>query len=67
MSPSNDNGNVQPLEKEYLQVLEEQRIAEERREAERAENDALVYWATVIQSFWRAWKARKAMRKLRRR
>ena len=42
--------------------MEERRIARERREAAERELRAMVKAASVIQSFWRAFKMRKALK-----
>ncbi|XP_065066315.1 dynein regulatory complex protein 10-like [Rhopilema esculentum] len=50
------------LEEEYTQIMEERRIAKERREAAERELRSMIKAATVIQSFWRAYKMRKALK-----
>ena len=43
-------------------IMEERRIARERREAAEQELRSAVKAATVLQSFWRAYKMRKALK-----
>ncbi|XP_031556265.1 dynein regulatory complex protein 10-like [Actinia tenebrosa] len=51
------------LEKEYLQIVEERRIAKERAEAAERELNMKIRAARLIQAMWRAHKARKALQK----
>lgn len=51
------------LEKEYLAIMEERRIAREKRERAQRELNMLVKAATTIQAFWRSYKVRKALAK----
>lgn len=50
------------LEAEYLQIMEERRIARERREAAEREMALMIKSATTIQAFWRSYKVRKALK-----
>ena len=51
------------LEKEYLQIVEERRIAKEKAEAAEKELNMKIRAARLIQSLWRAHKARKQLNK----
>lgn len=50
------------LETEYKQIMEERRIARERREAAERELQMCIKAATTIQAFWRSFKVRKALK-----
>lgn len=50
------------MEKEYNDIIEESRIAREKAEAANRELQAKIKAATLIQSFWRAFKARKQLK-----
>lgn len=50
------------LETEYKQIMEERRIARERREAAERELHMCIKAATTIQAFWRSFKVRKALK-----
>ncbi|XP_064612865.1 dynein regulatory complex protein 10-like [Liolophura sinensis] len=50
------------LEAEYLQIMEERRVARERREAAEREMALMIKSATTIQAFWRSYKVRKALK-----
>jgi len=50
------------LEEEYNQIMEERRIAEEKRAEAERELQLLVQAATVVQAFWRSFKVRKALK-----
>ena len=50
------------LEEEYTQIMEERRIAREKREAAEREMAMTVGAATTIQAFWRSFKVRKALK-----
>ncbi len=50
------------MEAEYTTIIEERRIAKEKREAAERELRAMIKAATFIQAFWRAYKMRKALK-----
>ena len=50
------------LEKEYLAIMEERRVARDKRERAQRELALLVKSATTIQAFWRSYKVRKALK-----
>lgn len=50
------------LEKEYVAIMEERRIARDKRERAQRELALLVKSATTIQAFWRSYKVRKALK-----
>lgn len=50
------------LEEEYIAIMEERRIAREKREAAERELAIMVRAATTIQAFWRSFKVRKALK-----
>lgn len=50
------------LESEFLAIMEERRIAREKRERDELEMRALIRAATVLQSFWRSYKCRKMLK-----
>ena len=50
------------MEKEYRDIMEERRIAREKAEEANRELQAMIKAATLIQSFWRAFKARKQLK-----
>lgn len=50
------------LEAEYQQIMEERRVAREKREAAEREMALMVKAATTIQAFWRSFKVRKALK-----
>ncbi|XP_069135643.1 dynein regulatory complex protein 10-like [Argopecten irradians] len=50
------------LEDEYQQIMEERRIAREKREAAERDMSNMVKAATTIQAFWRSFKVRKALK-----
>ena len=50
------------LEKEYLEIMEARRIAKEKAEAAERELNLKIRAARLIQSLWRAHKARKALK-----
>ena len=50
------------LEKEYLAIMEERRVARDKRERAQRELAMLVKSATTIQAFWRSYKVRKALK-----
>lgn len=50
------------MEKEYVDIMEERRIAREKAEKANRELQAKIKAATLIQSFWRALKARKQLK-----
>ena len=50
------------MEKEYRDIMEERRIAREKAEQANRELQAKIKAATLIQSFWRALKARKQLK-----
>ncbi|XP_032242724.2 dynein regulatory complex protein 10 [Nematostella vectensis] len=51
------------LEAEYVQIVEERRIAKEKAEAAERELNLKIRAARLIQAMWRAHKARKALQK----
>lgn len=51
-----------PLEEQYETIMEEKRIAREKREAAERELRSMIKAASVIQSFWKAYKMRKALK-----
>jgi len=51
------------LEFEYNIVMEEHRLERERRQAAEDEMQRMLKAALLVQSFWRAYKCRKAMKK----
>ena len=50
------------MEKEYKEIIEERRIAREKAEKANRELQAKIKAATLIQSFWRAFKSRKQLK-----
>jgi len=50
------------LEKEYIAIMEERRVARDKRERAQRELAMLVKSATTIQAFWRSYKVRKALK-----
>lgn len=50
------------LKKEYLEIMEARRIAKEKAEAAERELNLKIRAARLIQSLWRAHKARKALK-----
>ncbi|XP_012934688.1 dynein regulatory complex protein 10 [Aplysia californica] len=50
------------LEKEYTAIMEERRVARDKRERAQRELALLVKSATTIQAFWRSYKVRKALK-----
>lgn len=50
------------LEKEYLSIMEERRVARSKLEKAQRELEMLVKAATTIQAFWRSYKVRKALK-----
>lgn len=50
------------MEKEYSGIMEERRIAREKAEEANRELQAKIKAATLIQSFWRAFKTRKQLK-----
>ncbi|XP_072550447.1 dynein regulatory complex protein 10 isoform X2 [Salminus brasiliensis] len=50
------------LELEYSQIMEERRIAQERKEEEEREREVQSHAAIIIQAFWRGSCVRKAMK-----
>ncbi|XP_046347833.1 dynein regulatory complex protein 10-like [Haliotis rufescens] len=50
------------LEAEYLQIMEERRLAREKREKAERELALMVKAATTVQAFWRSFKVRKALK-----
>ncbi|KAL5016776.1 hypothetical protein ScPMuIL_006365 [Solemya velum] len=50
------------LESEYQQIMEERRVARDRREAAERDLALMVKAATTIQAFWRSFKVRKALK-----
>lgn len=50
------------LEAEYTSIMEERRLAREKREKAERELAMLVKSATTIQAFWRSYKVRKALK-----
>lgn len=50
------------LETEYTTIVEERRIAREKRDREDRELAVMIKAATVVQSFWRSYKCRKALK-----
>lgn len=50
------------LEKEYTGIMEERRVARDKRERAQRELAILVKSATTIQAFWRSYKVRKALK-----
>jgi len=50
------------LEKEYVSIMEERRLAREKREKAERELAMMVKAATTIQAFWRSYKVRKALK-----
>ena len=50
------------MEKEYTEIIEERRIAREKAEEAHRQLQAQIKAATLIQSFWRAIKARKQLK-----
>jgi predicted nucleic acid-binding Zn-ribbon protein len=49
------------LEKEYQGILDERRLAREKREKAEREMAYIIKAATTIQAFWRSYKVRKAL------
>ena len=55
-----------PLEAEYIQIMEEQRIKQLKLKEERETFDRITKYAIIIQSLWRGYKLRKGLyRKLK--
>ncbi|KAK7487935.1 hypothetical protein BaRGS_00020836 [Batillaria attramentaria] len=50
------------LEAEYISIMDERRLAREKREKAERELAMLVKSATTIQAFWRSYKVRKALK-----
>ncbi|XP_033106931.1 dynein regulatory complex protein 10-like [Anneissia japonica] len=50
------------LETEYTTIVEERRIAKEKKEREERELSLMIKAATVVQAFWRSYKCRKALK-----
>ncbi|KAJ8044121.1 Dynein regulatory complex protein 10 [Holothuria leucospilota] len=50
------------LEAEYTTIVEERRIAQEKREQEQRELAAMIKAATIVQAFWRSYKCRKMLK-----
>ena len=50
------------MEKEYVEIMEARRIAREKAEEANRELQAKIRAATLIQSFWRAFKIRKQLK-----
>ncbi|KAH9525523.1 hypothetical protein Btru_001618 [Bulinus truncatus] len=50
------------LEKEYLSIMEERRLARSKLERAQRELELVVKAATTIQAFWRSYKVRKALK-----
>ena len=50
------------LEEEYNAIMEERRLEAEKKEAAEREIAAMVRAAITIQSFWRAYKCRRALK-----
>ncbi|XP_055861886.1 dynein regulatory complex protein 10-like isoform X1 [Biomphalaria glabrata] len=50
------------LEKEYLSIMEERRVARSKLERAQRELELVVKAATTIQAFWRSYKVRKALK-----
>ncbi|XP_059149687.1 dynein regulatory complex protein 10-like [Physella acuta] len=50
------------LEKEYLSIMEERRVARSKLERAQRELEMMVKAATTIQAFWRSYKVRKALK-----
>jgi len=48
---------------EYNAIMEEERLARERRQEAEAEMQRMVRAALLVQQVWRAFKARKALKK----
>jgi hypothetical protein len=51
------------LEKEYLDILEERRLAEEKEEQRRLEFERKTAAATKLQAGWRGYSVRKQLKK----
>lgn len=51
------------IEQEYNDIMEEERIEREKRQAAEEELQRMVRAALLVQNFWRAYKARKAVKK----
>lgn len=49
------------LEKEYVGIMDERRLAREKREKAEREMAMMIKCATTIQAFWRSYKVRKAI------
>ncbi|KAL8621514.1 hypothetical protein ACOMHN_026186 [Nucella lapillus] len=50
------------LEKEYVGIMDQRRLAREKREKAERELAMMVKAATTIQAFWRSYKVRKALK-----
>ncbi|XP_035691093.1 dynein regulatory complex protein 10-like [Branchiostoma floridae] len=50
------------LEAEYTKIMEEKRIAAEKKEQEERELEMAIRAATVVQAFWRSYKVRKMLK-----
>lgn len=50
------------LEAEYTTIVEERKIAQEKREQQQRELAAMIKAATIVQSFWRSYKCRKMLK-----
>ncbi|KAJ8312614.1 hypothetical protein KUTeg_009987 [Tegillarca granosa] len=50
------------LDTEYQQIMEERRVAREKREAAEREMALMIKAATTVQAFWRSYKVRKALK-----
>eukprot|EP00916_Digyalum_oweni_P002511 GHVL01004613.1.p1 GENE.GHVL01004613.1~~GHVL01004613.1.p1 ORF type:complete len:481 (-),score=59.73 GHVL01004613.1:229-1671(-) len=50
------------LEKEYVGIMQERRLAREKREKAERELAMMVKASTTIQAFWRSYKVRKALK-----
>lgn len=50
------------MEKEYLDIIEERRIAKAKAEEANRQLQAKIKAATLIQSFWRAFRAKKQLK-----
>ncbi|KAK0060500.1 stress response protein nst1 [Biomphalaria pfeifferi] len=50
------------LEKEYLSIMEERRVARSKLDRAQRELELVIKAATTIQAFWRSYKVRKALK-----
>nr|KAG5700367.1 hypothetical protein BaRGS_029619 [Batillaria attramentaria] len=61
-SSTNWRRGFRTLEAEYISIMDERRLAREKREKAERELAMLVKSATTIQAFWRSYKVRKALK-----